>query len=70
MVSGFLVSFLTHTEPTSASSLALQHTSLKQKGGAPHFFLPSSGWHGTGAWIIHLASRKESMESQTHHYFS
>lgn len=42
MVSRFLVSFLTHTEQMSASRLALavalQHTSLKQKGGAPDFF--------------------------------
>lgn len=34
------------------------------------FFFPSSKRHGSGAWIIHLASRKESTESQIHDYFS
>lgn len=48
----------------------LQHASFQQKGGAPGFAFPSSGWHGGRAEIIHLASRKESREWQINHTFS
>lgn len=61
---GFLLSTLTHTEHWDVCINAGTATLPSSKKEVLQIFFPSSGWHGSKGWIIHLASRKESRESQ------
>lgn len=72
-VSGFLVCFLTHSEPMSPSrlALALQHISLKQKGGAPELLFSllqtTCQWSLDNTFSLQEREQGGTNTSQIHH---